>query len=431
MKVISATTNTTVGSSTELNEAESASDDPAGRFFVNDKGNVLAKITTVGRYTGTLFARDSVGAEVVVHTWDFEVIAPAEESFAARMGGSIAAAVLGVIIAALLLTFGGVKYHQHQIAMRPVDFSSIFNDMVEAGGITTIKSTRPTAAGAGTTGGAAAATAAATDNPRTDEETTLTITQPMRLPREIPRRCITKSEKVGEGAFGEVFKGILDETSNNNGVPGYLVACKSVTAATGDGAADLLQEATIMAQVGNHPNLVSLIGVVTSGVPLLIIIALCEHGSLKSQLEQRMLGEGKLAINPEATRPNRPPKTDAAIGVDIARGMQHLVEHNMVHRDLAARNVLLDSQLVAKVADFGLSRAFSNGGEEGKAYYKSRNGMMAIRWTAPEAMATMKFSMPTDVWSFGIVLLEIALNGELPLKEVPNYSLMVRCSLSP
>jgi serine/threonine protein kinase len=173
----------------------------------------------------------------------------------------------------------------------------------------------------------------------------------MNLPREIPRRCITKSEKVGEGAFGEVFKGILDETSTG-GVPGYMVACKSVTDPSGDGAADLLQEATIMAQIGSHPNLVSLIGVVTSGVPLLIIIALCENGSLKSQLEKRVLGEGKLAAKPGAL----PTKIDADIGAEIAKGMIHLVEHNLVHRDLAARNVLLDSQLIAKVADFGLSR---------------------------------------------------------------------------
>jgi hypothetical protein len=76
------------------------------------------------------------------------------------------------------------------------------------------------------------------------------------------------------------------------------------------------------------------------------------------------------------------------------------------------------------VADFGLSRAFS--GEEGKDYYKSTAGMMALRWTAPEAMTTLRFYMATDVWTFGIVLLEIAINGELPVKELTNAEIMAQ-----
>jgi hypothetical protein len=306
----------------------------------------------------------------------------------------------GGAIVLILLIIAAVKYQQHRIAMRPVDFASLFAKMVDSGDISA-EQMQVLASNQG-------------------ESTGTFATQSANLPREIPRRCITKSEKVGEGAFGEVFKGILDETSNNHGVPGYLVACKSVTDPTGDGAADLLQEATVMAQIGTHINLVSLIGVVTSGVPLLIIIALCENGSLKGQLEKRVLGEGKLAAKPGVL----PPKIDADIGLEIARGMLHLVEHHLVHRDLAARNVLLDSQLVCKVADFGLSRAFS--GEEGKDYYKSTTGMMALRWTAPEAMTTLKFSMATDVWAFGIVLLEIAINGELPVKELTNAEIMAQ-----
>jgi hypothetical protein len=393
---VAANTNTTTPYS-----SQPADVDAGGSFFVDAAGNVLAKMTTVGRYTGELFARDSVGAEVSVHTWEFEVIPVVKESFSERLGGSIAAAVLGIIIVALFLTFTYAKYWQRKRAMQPVDFSSIFNRMLDSGEIT-INVNNSTGH---------------QDNQGKNQITE----QSVKLPREIPRRCITKSEKVGQGAFGEVFKGILDETSNNNGVPGYLVACKSVADATGDGADDLLQEATVMAQTGHHVNLVSLIGVITSGLPLLIIMALCENGSLKSQLEKRVLGEGKLVAKQPGARP---PKMDADIGVEIARGMQHLVEHNMVHRDLAARNVLLDSQLVSKVADFGLSRAFSS--EEGKDYYKSTTGMMALRWTAPEAMTTMKFSMATDVWAFGIVLLEIATDGDLPIKELTNAEIMAR-----
>jgi serine/threonine protein kinase len=321
---------------------------------------------------------------------DSEAAAAAEASAAEKKMTHIGAgAAVGGIVVLFLLLIAAYKYRQHKLAMQPVDFQALLAQMVESGAIAPD----------------------AVQNHRRDSITAGTL-----LPREIPRSCITKSEKVGEGAFGEVFKGVLDETSHG-GVPGYLVACKSVTDATGDGAADLLQEATIMAQVGVHLNLVSLIGVVTSGVPLLIIIALCEHGSLQSQLKKRALGDGKLVA---ATRGALPPKLDVDLAIEIAMGMNHLVEHNLVHRDLAARNVLLDSALVAKVADFGLSRAFSGESE----YYKSTNGMMALRWTAPEAMTTLKFSVKTDVWAFGIVLLEIYQNGDTPLKGKFNAEVM-------
>jgi proto-oncogene tyrosine-protein kinase Ret/cadherin 2 type 1 (N-cadherin) len=375
---------------------------PNGRGCANDGTTVIdaADDTTFTcDCTGTDF--DGANCEMNVRTREAEAAAAASSAAAtkSKTTSTIAVGAGGGAVVLILLIVAALKYQHHRIAMRPVDFAAIFAKMVESGDI----SAEQLEAMASNQGKHSA-----------------TFAESANLPREIPRRCITKSEKVGEGAFGEVFKGILDETSNNHGVPGYLVACKSVTDPTGDGAADLLQEATVMAQIGTHINLVSLVGVVTSGVPLLIIIALCEHGSLKGQLEKRMLGEGKLAAKPGAL----PPKIDADIGLEIARGMLHLVEHHLVHRDLASRNVLLDSQLVCKVADFGLSRAFSS--EEGKDYYKSTSGMMALRWTAPEAMTTLKFSMKTDVWAFGIVLLEIAINGDMPIKELTNTEIMAR-----
>jgi len=69
-----------------------------------------------------------------------------------------------------------------------------------------------------------------------------------------------------------------------------------------------------------------------------------------------------------------------------------------------------------------LSREFSNDSE----YYKSATGVFALRWTAPEAIQTLKFSMSTDVWAFGVVLLEIVINGETPLKELTNAEVMVQ-----
>ena len=92
--------------------------------------------------------------------------------------------------------------------------------------------------------------------------------------------------QIGEGAFGDVWKGILDESSAG-GVPSYMVAVKTSKEAKGEGAEEMMREATVMAQVSGHPNLVSLIGVVTSGTPLMLLLSLCEHGALLSVLKER------------------------------------------------------------------------------------------------------------------------------------------------
>ena len=81
----------------------------------------------------------------------------------------------------------------------------------------------------------------------------------------------------------------------------------------------------------------------------------------------------------------------------IAYGMQYLAEMSFVHRDLAARNVLVNSQLVCKIADFGLSREISSEGSnaiDGGAY-TTRGGKIPVRWTAPEAIAFRKFTSGT------------------------------------
>jgi len=248
-----------------------------------------------------------------------------------------------------------------------------------------------------------------------DHKKTLEATGTNIEPRIIKGSHVKRiGKKIGEGAFGEVFKAALDE-SNDGGVPEYLVACKSVTDPTGNGVADLVQEAMIMAQVGIHENLVSLIGV--SEDPPLLIMQLCEHGSLKSQLIIRPFGKGVLA---PTNKGGIPPKIESDIALDIAKGMEHLLGKNVVHRDLAARNILLNSRLTCKVADFGLSRVFDSDPETKENVYASTAGVFPMRWTAPEAMETLKFSEKTDVWSFGIVLLEIVTDGDKPLKDLTD-----------
>ncbi|NWS30578.1 EPHA2 protein, partial [Polioptila caerulea] len=117
----------------------------------------------------------------------------------------------------------------------------------------------------------------------------------------------------------------------------------------------------------------------------------------------------------------------------IAAGMKYLANMNYVHRDLAARNILVNSNLVCKVSDFGLSRVLE---DDPEATYTTsvsvtaagqrpgRGGWPRIRWTAPEAISYRKFTSASDVWSYGIVMWEVMSYGERPYWELSNHEVM-------
>lgn len=161
-----------------------------------------------------------------------------------------------------------------------------------------------------------------------------------------------------------------------------------------------------MAELGNHANIVSIIGVITCGDPLVLVVAYCEHGSLLSMLRKRAAASDALGV-----------MAKIRIGRDTARGMAYLSAKSFVHRDLAARNVLVSSGLIAKIGDFGLSRNVSSD-DARDGYYKSVKGQFAVRWTSPEAMATMKYTPASDVWSFGVTLYETYTDGARPYEEM-------------
>eukprot|EP00064_Thunnus_orientalis_P008470 superscaffoldBa00001006_g8493 len=105
----------------------------------------------------------------------------------------------------------------------------------------------------------------------------------------------------------------------------------------------------------------------------------------------------------------------------IASGMKYLSDMSYVHRDLAARNILVNSNLVCKVSDFGMSRVLE---DDPEAAYTTRGGKIPIRWTAPEAIAYRKFTSASDVWSYGIVMWEVMSYGERPYWDMSNQDVI-------
>ncbi|KAG8079258.1 hypothetical protein GUJ93_ZPchr0007g5080 [Zizania palustris] len=199
---------------------------------------------------------------------------------------------------------------------------------------------------------------------------------------------------LGEGGFGCVYKGWIDEVTLTPTKPGVgkMVAIKKLKKESFQGHKEWLAEVTYLGQL-HHENLVKLVGYCSdSDSNKLLVYEYMLRGSLENHLFRR--GTQPLSW---AMRVN--------IAVDVARGMSYLhgQENPIIFRDLKSSNVLLAADYRAKLSDFGLAR---NGPTGDKSHVSTR--VVGTRgYAAPEYVATGHLSVKSDVYSFGVVLLEL------------------------
>eukprot|EP01018_Ginkgo_biloba_P036657 Gb_17904 [translate_table: standard] len=195
----------------------------------------------------------------------------------------------------------------------------------------------------------------------------------------------SSDNNLGEGGFGPVYKGRTAE--------GKEIAVKKLSLRSAQGKRQFLNEVELVAKI-QHRNLVKLLGCCAEEAERLIVYEYLPNKSLDTLLfdsERRKQLDWKTRYN---------------IIIGVARGLLYLHEDSqlrIIHRDIKASNILLDDKLNPKIADFGLARLFP----EDKSHVISKHVAGTYGYMAPEYAMQGQLSIKVDVYSFGVLLLEI------------------------
>ncbi|KAK1554610.1 hypothetical protein Q3G72_014695 [Acer saccharum] len=214
---------------------------------------------------------------------------------------------------------------------------------------------------------------------------------------------------LGEGGFGRVFKGWVDEKTYGptKAGTGIAVAVKKSNPDSPQGLEEWQAEVKFLGKF-SHPNLVKLIGYCWEDKQFLLVYEYMQKGSLENHLFRR--GAEPL-----------PWHVRLKIAIDAAKGLTflHSSEKSVIYRDFKASNILLDGAYNAKLSDFGLAKF---GPINGHSHITTRV-MGTYGYAAPEYIATGHLYVKSDVYGFGVVLLEMltglrALDTNRPSGEI-------------
>ncbi|CAO2829150.1 unnamed protein product [Amaranthus hypochondriacus] len=211
---------------------------------------------------------------------------------------------------------------------------------------------------------------------------------------------------LGEGGFGCVFKGWIEENGTAPVKPGtgLTVAVKTLNHDGLQGHKEWLAEVNYLGDL-IHPNLVKLIGYCIEDDQRLLVYEFMPRGSLENHLFRRSLP--------------LPWSIRMKIALGAAKGLSFLheeAEKPVIYRDFKTSNILLDAEYNAKLSDFGLAK---DGPEEGKTHVSTRV-MGTYGYAAPEYVMTGHLTSRSDVYSFGVVLLEMITGRRSMDKNRPN-----------
>ncbi|KAF1748140.1 hypothetical protein GCK72_024607 [Caenorhabditis remanei] len=223
---------------------------------------------------------------------------------------------------------------------------------------------------------------------------------PQDLKVDFKQLRVDKLNPIGQGHYGVVYKAVYAPSKSLE----EKVVCKHLK----DGKiSEFYDEAKTMSEFC-HPNILRLIGIAlddSSRLPI-IVTEWMANGDLK-----------KYITNENNTIKMR---DLFEFAFDIAKGMNYLHGKKYIHRDLACRNCLLDDRQHVKIADFGLCRKVDI---ETEIYVQAHERELPVRWFPPEIMER-GFGIPSDIWSFGVVIWELFTRGATPYNKMTSWDLI-------
>nr|XP_008162009.1 mast/stem cell growth factor receptor Kit [Chrysemys picta bellii] len=291
---------------------------------------------------------------------------------------------------------------------------------------------------------------------------------------EFPRNRLSFGKTLGAGAFGKVVEATAYGLFKSDAAMTVAVKMLKPSAHLTEREA-LMSELKVLSYLGNHINIVNLLGACTIGGPTLVITEYCCYGDLLNFLRRKRdsficpkhdeyaetavyenllhqkepacdvineymdMKPGVSYVVPPKADKRRSGRTgsymdrDVTIAIleddelaldvevllsfsyQVAKGMSFLASKNCIHRDLAARNILLTHGRITKICDFGLARDIKNDSN----YVVKGNARLPVKWMAPESIFNCVYTFESDVWSYGILLWELFSLGSSPYPGMP------------
>ncbi|KAB1993887.1 hypothetical protein ERO13_D13G056500v2 [Gossypium hirsutum] len=198
---------------------------------------------------------------------------------------------------------------------------------------------------------------------------------------------------LGEGGFGQVFKGWIDEKALGKSGSATLVAVKKLNSESLQGFEEWQSEVNFLGRL-SHPHLVRLLGYCWEDKELLLVYEFMQKGSL----ENHLFGRGSSVQSLEWNI-----RIKIAIGAAKGLSFLHSSDKKVIYRDFKASNILLDGSYTAKLSDFGLAKL----GPSASQSHVTTRVMGTYGYAAPEYVATGHLYVKSDVYGFGVVLVEI------------------------